>query len=159
MEWLGEQYGNIASVVGLLISLVTLLVAARTQQKIAEAKNQVISQVGRMEALWSASSAELHLAEIMAFCDGKNWILAADRCRSAIKALNQLRVHDILSAADLQALARGVDDLGAVLTAIEAKSRRNDDYGLDARKSAIIANFSLVVSELRGKVSRLVREV
>jgi hypothetical protein len=159
MAWLAEQYGNLASVLGLVISIVILIVAARTQAKVEGARKQLLAKVDHAEASWSAASVETSLAELVAFCDARNWAFAIDRCSAVLRALHSLKTSNVLAIWEVAAIGRRIDDLTEIHSAIESKRRRNDEYGLDSRKRAVIQDFSNEVAAIRASLNRMIREV
>ena len=158
MSWL-ELCGNIASVVGLAISIATLIVAARTQSKVEGARKQLLAKVDSTEASWTASGIETALAELVAYCDAKDWALALDRCNAVLRAIQSLRMSSALDAGQRAAVGERTDDFREVQRAIETKHRRQDKHGLHQNKRAAIREFSEEIAVMRASLSRLIREV
>jgi hypothetical protein len=159
MDWIAAQYGNLASVLGLLISIAVLVVAARTQAKVEAARTELLAKVDSAEASWSAANVETSLAELVAFCDAKNWAFAIDRCSAVLRALHSLKTSSVLALLHVAAIGRRIDDLMEIQNAIETKRQRNDEYGLDRRKRAVIQEFSHQMAAIRASLNRSIREV
>jgi hypothetical protein len=145
LDWLAEQYGNLASVAGLLVAVCTLAVAWRTQVKVQEVRNETRKRILR-SFLLSRIGEALHLVErVVQACEGKNWAEARLLSNQARKTLKRSSHQSFGTPEQCQRVRRFVQDLQVVEEAIEGKSKRKDGYGIDQRKLAILR---LIVDEL-----------
>lgn len=158
MLWLAENYGNCASVLGLMVSVVTLIVAARTQGKIEKAREQLLAKVDTVEASWSAGGVEIALAELHVFCEGRDWAFAIDRCKTVIRMLHGLKKCTTLVAIYLIRIRTAIEDMQGVQQSIEVKHQRRDKRDLDKRKKALISALSLAIADIRDTINRAIRE-
>lgn len=154
-----ERYGNLASVVGLLVTAGVFVLAARTQRKISEAQTILLDKLNHLEAIWAIANLETLFGELFAFLQGKLWALAADRCKSIIRTLVVVRERSGISAEDRTNITMGIDDIRTIQEAIEAKDKRSDVYHLDSKKRAILEGLSLLVSEIKEKIKGHAKEV
>lgn len=156
MNWLSEHYGNIASVFGLVFSLATLVVASLTKTKVDKIRKEMIDQVNRLNALWSAGALEMALAELLAFCDGKNWGFAIDRSRAAIKLLFSLRKSELLDLTAARTILSGIEDLKMIVESLDRKLQRQDTHRLDINKQKIIADLAIYSTNVKDQINRLI---
>jgi hypothetical protein len=158
MEWLAEQYGNLASLLGLTVSIATLIVAALTRARIESARKELLARVDTTEALWSLGNIDTVLAELLIYCDAMDWAFATDRCTAALRLLHSLKRSDTFAATALMTIRRGIDDLREVLDALTVKQERRDKHKLERKKRRAVSDISVAIADIRTTINRLIRE-
>src|SRR5262245_27838930 len=93
LSWLRHEYGNLAGVAGLVLTLVTLWYVRRVRTAVQDAVRDTLARI-RLQHLFDAV-VEFHrlVREVREASRTRSWERAIDRCEMAISLLNRILGH------------------------------------------------------------------
>jgi hypothetical protein len=115
------HYGNIASVLGLFLSVATLLVALSVRNKVKAAEEKVLLRAKAIFYHGMLADAARDVKGCRDACDQLRWELAIERCRNAHEALLEIARSNCLRGGDAMLVKRTIDDLAIAKETLHKK--------------------------------------
>lgn len=121
--WIVEQYGNLASVIGLGLTLYVMWSLRRIRQATEAAIQYAVGRVRSQWVLYEVIGLHQRLRELVSFIGQRNWSRSLDRCYEARNHLSFLLDQPELSGPERLRLATVGSDLATVANKLEKISR------------------------------------
>ncbi len=130
-SWFLDQYGNLASVMGLVLSLVTLVVAWSARARIRTAEEHVLNKVKTLFYHGVLSDSVQFLKSSFEFCRRCEWDWALDRSRQSRESLGKVLSSGLLQPYQERILLELRNDLASFEgKLLRKKSNKNRDLQL-----------------------------
>ena len=159
LSYLKEHYGDIASVVGLLVTFIGFIATkgnVRKAKKAAEeAKGAAREAVDRIKSqvLVNEIVTCLQLVRgIDAACRERSWKEAIDRCDQARTALSRLRDHHALGETEQESLVRAVDHLGKLMPYIQKTRNVSPEKDISPQKAYQLHTIITALGQVQGRL-------
>jgi hypothetical protein len=160
-----EEYGNIASVVGLFVSIAgfmfTLYQVWKTRkaaEKAQEIAREALNRVGHQLLAAQINTALTIGQEIGNFCSSKQWNLAIDRCRQ-LQILLANQVEDTRLRDEHQHIKAHIADLSLIMRKLEEIERQEGMHELPSREMEFLNKIVISLSRIDGRLRNKILEV
>ena len=155
-EWITNNWGNLASVAGLLVSIGVLFLSRRA----AVAANQAKLAIERRSAAQDLRDCGEKISFMKVFCDNANWQVGSFVCSGLLQDVsflsNRWAIHfGTETKANLNALTTQLDTLNAQLRKFTLRPPKQAE--LDSLLTALIKIGTLVSAEV-GRYESLIEK-
>jgi hypothetical protein len=158
-HYLWEHYGDLASVAGLLLTLVGFVVtiwnvrrARRAAEEARQAAREAVARIG-VQLLANEIGTALQLVrEVDAACRDRNWHAAVYRGDEARIRLAHLLEDQGLELEERGLISSSIDDLGAILTDLQKLRDAGDTGKATTRIAKRLHTMITTLSRIRGRI-------
>ena len=166
LSYLKDHYGDLASVVGLLVTFVGFFVTIwnvrKTKQAAEEARQaarEAVSRIGSQILANEIGSALELVRQTDAACRERNWSGASYQCDEARFRLAQLLNNLELNAAERKLHRVAYEDLGETLTEVHKlqKSTKPQDSSVQLGKR--LHEMIKILGQIKGRLQSKVLEI
>lgn len=165
MDWtfIKKEYGNIASTIGLFVSIVGFIVTVykvrkvrKAAEKAQEIVRETLSRVGHQLISTQINTAVRIGQEIGNSCRSQQWNRAIDRCEQ-LRILLANQVEDSrLKDSEYHFIKAAIDDLSLIMQELEKIERQEGTLELPPREmeslNKIVIHLSRIDGRLRNKM-------
>jgi hypothetical protein len=166
VEYLREHYGDLASVVGLMVSLVgfvaTIIGVRKAKHAAEEARQAAREAVSRIKTQLLFDGIEVAVRlfrEVDKASRGRNWEVAADHCDEARTRLARFLNDDRLLEHELNIIQVSIDFLRDFLPHIQRMSSTTTPKDLSPAKSKQIHDAIIGLGRIQGRLQSMTFEV
>jgi hypothetical protein len=124
MDFLRQEYGNLASVLGLILTVFGFGLTLWSIRAARAAAREAIRRIGSQLLEGDITRAIRHLQQVRASARDRKWRRSIDYCDEVRECLAGLVGHPRLTANDRQFLSASIDNLGQLVQTMYAMSRR-----------------------------------
>lgn len=164
--WIKEEYGNIASALGLVVSIVGFIVTVykvrkvrKAAEKAQEITREALNRVGQQLFFTQIIAAVRIGQEIGSFCRLKQWGKAFDRCEQ-LRILLANQVEDSrLKDSERLFIASAIDDLSLIVRKLEEIERQEGILELPPREMESLDKIVISLSRIDGRLRNKMLEV
>jgi hypothetical protein len=156
-----NEYGNAASVIGLVITLVGFFVIWRNQKAIRQAVQREVTRVALAVLRGDLADLDRLLSAAMEACRHAHWTRAYDRCQDARALAIRLRVNLRLLPDEREKIGTGADDLELIASYIDAQKLRtpNPPAAFHEPKRRALDRMILALGEIQSRLESQTWEV
>lgn len=166
LSYLKEHYGDLASVVGLLVSLIGFIVTIinvrktkRAAEDARQATREAVERIGS-QLLGSDISASLQLIrELDATCRKRNWEAAIDRCDEARTRLAHLSENRRLKSAERDYINSKIDEFRDLMAEIQKLQEAPMPRGIPPKTSRRLHEIITDLSRISGRIQSEIMEI
>lgn len=168
MDWpfISAQYGNIASVLGLVISVAGFFLTLREVRRARTASEQAqeiareaLNRVSfRLFFTQLASSVRL-VQELREACRQKQWARAIDRCEQLRVILAELVENQRLDSKERDFIVLAIDDLSLIIRQVEDIEHGKKLPPLPGRMMDALGKIATSLSRINGRLTNQTLEV
>jgi len=160
MSYLKEHYGDIASVIGLLVSLVgfvaTIWNVLRAKQASEEAKQAARAVVTRIRTHLLINKLALVLDHVRAIdrsCRNMDWEAAIENCDEARTTLSGVKQHEVLNDSEKVFFDKAINTLGELIPYLESNQRSKRPRPVIHERRMELHLLIVELSDLHGRLS------
>jgi hypothetical protein len=166
LEYLRQHYGDLASVVGLMVSLVgfvaTILGVRKAKHAAEDARKAAREAVARIKSQLLSDGIEISIRsfrEVDRASRKQDWEVAADQCDEARNRLSRFLIDERLQEHERNTIQVSVDFLGAFLANIHKMSSASPPKALPPATSKQIHKAIIGLGRIQGRLQSMTFEV
>jgi len=154
-----EEYGNIASIAGLFVSIAGFIFTLyqvwktrRAAEKAQEIAREVLNRAGHQLLTAQINTAVTMPKEIGNFCSSKQWDMAIDRCKQLQMLLaNQVEDSRLKDSERLQ-IKTHIDDLSLIVRKLDEIKRQEGMLELPQKEMESLDKIVISLSRIDGRL-------
>jgi len=166
LPYFKEHYGDIASVVGLVITLVGFIAtiinvrkAKRAAEDARQAAREAVARIGSQLLVNEIGTSLQLVREVDAACRERNWMLATFRSDEARTRLATLLDNRRLSETELGAMGSILDEFGAILSDIQKLQAASESKPIAQRLAIRLHKIITTLGRIKGRLQSETLEV
>ena len=168
LDWalLKAHYGNLASVLGLVVSVVgfsfTLWQVRKTRTASEKAQAMAREAIERVSSrlFFNQIAVALRLAEeVASFCQATQWHRAFDRCEQLRVALAGVVDDPMLLGNESLGLIKSIDDVALIMQELERINQGKRSPAVSHGKMEILNRIVISLSRIEARIRRAALEV
>lgn len=166
LSYLQEHYGDVASVVGLLVTFVGFVAtiwnvrkAKQAAEEARQAAREAVSRIGSQILANEVGSTLELVRQTDASCRERNWSGANYRCDEARFRLAQLLNHAELEASERELLHAAYEDLGEILSEIHKLQKAPKPKDASPQLGNRLHELIRVLGRIKGRLQSRVLEM
>lgn len=159
LSYLKEHYGDIASVVGLVVTFFGFVAtignvrkAKRAAEEARKAAREAVSRIKSQVLVTEIASCLQLVRHIDSSCRERNWSEAMKRGDEARTSLSKVRDHQVLDGAEKTSVVSAIEQIGKLLPYVQ--KIRNDDPERDVSSTKMMELHRIIVAlgQIQGRL-------
>lgn len=161
-----EHYGDIASVVGLLISLIGFVITLwnlrktrRAAEEARQAAREAVQRTGAHLLTHEVGTSLQLVREIDVACRERNWTNATHRCGEARIRLAPRLADSGLDSEEREVIHRAIDDIWIILNELQRIQQAPNPRDLATRSAKRLHELITALGRIKGRLQSQALEV
>lgn len=165
VSYLKEHYGDLASVIALVITLVGFFITIRNTKKAKEeaeeakrAAREMAQRIGGYLLINEVTSCLQFVRAADSACRERRWSEALDRCDDARTHLSRLRENPGLQEAEVDALDTMTKQISKLIQSIQRSRKSDPPRDLSPQKMQDLHEMVIMIGRIQGRLQTRVME-